>query len=301
MRKSMKSLFLALLCGMLFSALFVIPVSAAFQVKKVVNYADSTKTFYADMTGNGKSDKVQVILSKNLYDSLKTVKINISGKTALSLDVENGYCYGVSVYYIKMSSSKIFLQVMAHSDNDYLTLNKIYRYDKSRKKLTSVLNLASSGRHTAYSVSKIKGNTIQVSNRVQPQETGWIHWTDTYKYSNGRFVKTSKKAAVKSSLGTSTYPGDGLETYFAKNKYKTAKRLTFYTSTSQKKVAFTVPKGKFVTLKNIYVNGNNYYLQFSYGGKTGWRKMFNQNVYDYSSSDWSKSGWFLGVANRLAG
>ena len=76
-----------------------------------------------------------------------------------------------------------------------------------------------------------------------------------------------------------------------KNIFVTAKKLRFYNG---KKLAFTVPKGKQVTLKKLTLSKGNIYLQFQYGKKTGWISVNNKN-YDFESP------YFKKVNSRLAG
>ena len=75
------------------------------------------------------------------------------------------------------------------------------------------------------------------------------------------------------------------------NIFVTAKKLRFYNG---KKLAFTVPKGKQVTLKKLTLSKGNIYLQFQYGKKTGWAHV-NGTKYNFSKP------WFQGVNARLAG
>ena len=69
----------------------------------------------------------------------------------------------------------------------------------------------------------------------------------------------------------------------------TAKKLTFYNGS---KVAYTVPKGKVVTLTKLSLSKDVIYLQFKYGKKTGWAHV-NGTKYNFSKP------WFQGVNARL--
>ena len=83
----------------------------------------------------------------------------------------------------------------------------------------------------------------------------------------------------------------GIFELFRKNIFVTAKKLRFYNGS---KLAFTVPKGKQVTLKKLTLSKNTMYLQFQYGKKTGWLRVNNKD-YNYESP------YFEVVSRRLAG
>ena len=102
-------------------------------------------------------------------------------------------------------------------------------------------------------------------------------------------IALSTTSTVKSTIGYSRK--DSYSKLFRKNIFVTAKKLRFYNG---KKLAFTVPKGKQVTLKKLTLSKGNIYLQFQYGKKTGWISVNNKN-YDFESP------YFKKVNSRLAG
>ena len=111
-----------------------------------------------------------------------------------------------------------------------------------------------------------------------------------YKFRNNKLVLTSTTSStVKSIIGN--YHNDSYSKLFRKNIFVTAKKLRFYNGS---KLAFTVPKGKQVTLKKLTLSKNTMYLQFQYGKKTGWLRVNNKD-YNYESP------YFKVVSRRLAG
>lgn len=141
------------------------------------------------------------------------------------------------------------------------------------------------------SLLPIKG--ITVKHRVQPMETGWINWTLPFKYSKQKFIRTaSSTKTVRSELGQNRK--DKYSKYFAKNKFITAKKVTFYKKAGSKKVAFRVPKGKAVTLKKLTYSKKKIYLQFKYGKKYGYLRV-NRANYNFEKP------LFQNVNSRLAG
>lgn len=79
-----------------------------------------------------------------------------------------------------------------------------------------------------------------------------------------------------------------------KNKFITAKKVTFYKKAGSKKVAFRVPKGKAVTLKKLIYSKKKIYLQFKYGKKYGYLRV-NRANYNFEKP------LFQNVNSRLSG
>ena len=97
---------------------------------------------------------------------------------------------------------------------------------------------------------------ITVKHRVQPMETGWINWTLPFKYSKQKFIRTaSSTKTVRSELGQNRK--DKYSRYFAKNKFITAKKVTFYKKTGRKKVAFRVNQANYNFEKPLFQNVNS--------------------------------------------
>ena len=182
-------------------------------------------------------------------------------------------------------------------------MNGIYKYNNKTKKLVRVLNLKQYPLQ-AYQVTGATSSEIKVKFGGQPIETGWINCKYTFVYKNGGFKLKSNTTAAQTMFKNYDYNPDGYGKYFKDNKFKTSKKLKFYTNTNLNKVSYTAKKGAVLKLKKVKMVGSKVYLQFQSGKKTGWRKVFNNNVYNYSLENWedvSKSGWFYGVYNRLAG
>ena len=207
-------------------------------------------------------------------------------KAVTSVALNDMYCYTLTVKYAKMSKSREFLQVVGYGENDYIVYNEIFAYNKKTKQFRVVNDLTNSYASTITSANK---NGIVIKYSAQPAETGVISWTLPYKYSKGKFVaKTTSTKTVKSMIAN--YRNDKYSKYFAKNKFVAAKKITFYNG---KKAAFTVKKGKVVTLTKLSMSKNVIYLQFKYGKKTGYIGV-NKKTYNFEKP------LFMGVNSRLA-
>lgn len=244
------------------------------------------KTISADITGDGKADKILITTTMDDDFRIKKLKVTVNKKTAFSKNCTDSGINYITAKYAKMTNKNEFIQLMGIGDNDYIVFNKIYKYNNTSKKLYSVSKLD----NTACEIVSAKKNRLTLHHGEQPAETGWLTWKMSYKFRNNKLVLTNATTStVKSTIGYSRK--DSYSKLFRKNIFVTAKKLRFYNG---KKLAFTVPKGKQVTLKKLTLSKGNIYLQFQYGKKTGWISVNNKN-YDFESP------YFKKVNSRLAG
>lgn len=245
------------------------------------------KTIFADITGDGKSDKILISTTNNSDSYVKKVKVTINNKVAFTkkcTDININY---FTAKYAKISNKNEFIQLIGIGDNDYTVFNQIYKYNNKSKKLYSVANLDG----TAQDISSVKKNYLILNHSDQPSETGWINWKMSYKVRNNKLVVVNDTTTtVRSVIGNSRK--DYYSKLFQKNIFVTAKKLKFYNGS---KLAYSVPANTKVTLKKLTLSSKgNIYLQFQYGKKTGWISVNNKN-YNFESP------YFKIVNSRLAG
>ena len=243
------------------------------------------KTISADITGDGKADKILITTTMDDDFRVKKLKVTVNKKTAFSKNCTDSGINYITAKYAKMTNKNEFIQLMGIGDNDYIVFNQIYKYNNTSKKLYSVSKLD----NTACEIVSAKKNRLTLHHGEQPAETGWLTWKMSYKFRNKLVLTNATTSTVKSTIGYSRK--DSYSKLFRKNIFVTAKKLRFYNG---KKLAFTVPKGKQVTLKKLTLSKGNIYLQFQYGKKTGWISVNNKN-YDFESP------YFKKVNSRLAG
>ena len=244
------------------------------------------KTISADITGDGKTDKIRIITTMDKDFCVKKLKVTVNNKTAFSKNCTNSGINYITAKYAKMTNKNEFIQLMGIGDNDYIVFNQIYKYNNNSKKLYSVSNLDD----TACEIISANKNSLTLHHGEQPAETGWLTWNMTYKFRKGKLVLTnSTTSTVKSTIGYGRK--DTYSKLFRKNIFVTAKKLSFYNG---KKLVFRVPKGKQITLKKLTLSNNKIYLQFQYGKKKGWISVNNKN-YNFESP------YFKKVTSRLAG
>lgn len=282
-----------------------IPAQAGY-VTEIAPYLIKSKTFYQDITRDGKPDKIRlkVITDEAYGESVEKVKVYVNGKNAGTIQYEAYSNCGIKVYYIYMSQNREFLQICEASGNDYVGTNELYSYQASTGKLKKVCTFPREAMNIRNVVSA-SSSRIQVLVTGQPTETGWIQGELTYVYKNGKFQLKSNVLPVKSLFyKNGDISSDQYAAYLNRNQYVVANKRAFYTTTGMKKKAFTAKRGDVLTLKKMKISGKKVYLQFQKGSKTGWQRVFRNNVYDYSISDWdeiAKTGWFYGIYQRLAG
>lgn len=258
---------------------------------KTVPAQKGTNSYYAkvDLNGDGKSDAFKVTTSKDKNGYVNKINFTLNKKNVYSKTFKDSSFYYLSVTYANMSKSREFVQLIGHGDNDAIIYNQIFAYNKKTKKMSCINSFNAKGCYQSEIVAADK-NYVTINNSDQPSEVGWISWKIPYKYSGGKLVATTTSTTTVKSLIANSKK-DKYTKYFAKNQFVTAKKLTFYNGA---KVAYTVPKGKVVTLKKLSLSKGVIYLQFQYGKKTGWAHV-NGAKYD------SSKPWFEGVNARLAG
>lgn len=244
------------------------------------------KTVSADITGDGKADKILISTTSNSDSYVKQVKVTVNKKVAFTKNCTDIGIYYFIVKYAKISNKNEFIQLIGIGDNDYTVFNQIYKYNNKSKKLYSVAKLDD----TAQDISSVKKNNLILNHSKQPYETGWINWKMTYTVRNNKLVLTNNTTStVRSIIGNSQK--DYYSRLFQKNIFITAKKLSFYNGN---KLAYSVPANTKVTLKKLTLSKGKIYLQFQYGKKTGWIRVNNKN-YNFESP------YFEIVNSRLAG
>ena len=89
-----------------------------------------------------------------------------------------------------MSTQHTFIQIIGRGENDYVTYNEIFTYNKKSNQFRVVKSF---NNRSSYAEEIVTANKkgITVKHRVQPMETGWINWTLPFKYSKQKFIRTA--------------------------------------------------------------------------------------------------------------
>lgn len=280
---------------LLVAMLPVTSVNAASKPKALPSVSGKeNKTVKIDMTGNGKKNTVKLITTPDPADDymVHSFKITVDGKTALSMkNIDKYSAMDITPYYMKLDKNNILLQITFRTYNDYLSYNKIYKYNKKTGKLDVVKSLNDG---MSREVISYTADSITVYNSYQSSLTGWGNWKYTYQYSGGTMKLKSRTADYKCGIRYSQME-DGYDEYFKKGQYLPSRDLTFYTTKDCTEEAFTAHDGDILTVKRIYTNtySDVRYSFVNSEGVEGWIKV-PVDEYDVTS-------WFYGVINRMAG
>lgn len=245
-----------------------------------------------DIDGDGVMNTITVSYScdsqdKYSSDYTKTVYVEVDGKSALVLDVSDYIGYGVNLTLAESGSGDICMQLWAYSDNDYIGYNQVFRYDVSSGEFYKILDLTKGRHRYGMEIAAVTDNGIVVSFSCQPPEIGWTFWERTYVWEEGKLKPESD---------------EDYALRYAKD-YVTDRKLKFYKTVGGKEKAFTLKKGKKVSLECICVTKKKMYARFKYGKKLGWLQIDNdyEKVYKYDKNGNIKNGYFKGVWENLAG
>lgn len=244
------------------------------------------KIMSADITGDGKADKILITTAKDKYSCIKQIKVTVNKKSAFTKSYADSGINYITAKYASMSNKNELIQLIGFGDSDCIIFNQIYKYNNKSRKLYCVSNLDK----TAMEIASAQKNSMTINHGDQPSETGWINWKMNYKIRNNKLIlANSTTSTVKSIIGNGQK--DFYSRLFQKNIFVTAKKLSFYNG---KKLAYTVPAGQKVTLKKLTLSGGKIYLQFQYGKKTGWISV-NGKKYNFEYP------YFKAVSKRLVG
>ena len=239
-----------------------------------------------DIDGDNSNEKLGVYYTGGFYTNF--IYLSVNGNNALVLNVSEKGCYPPKVYVVNSDNGNACVQIICGTDDDYIFFNKLFQYDNISNTFSLLLDLDSGITKACQNVSKATSNGFIVKNYYQPCEIGWTSWNYTYVWKDGIPILQSTKNAVAGSI-------------FKKNKFTTDKKLTFYKTPGSKKKAFTLKRGKKVTLKYISLTPKYMYAGFKYGKKIGWLRIDRDygKVYKWDKKTNKSRGYFKNVAERL--
>lgn len=167
-----------------FTLCIMTPSFAKASVKNIPQTKTSgTYTGNVDITGDGNADSVIIRTTpdqEGWYINRFTIYLN--GKRTTEISLRDHDCYYLTVKYAKMSKQHTFIQIIGRGENDYVTYNEIFTYNKKSNQFRVVKSFND---HSSYAEEIVTANKkgITVKYRLQPMETGWINWTLPFKYS----------------------------------------------------------------------------------------------------------------------
>lgn len=256
---------------LLFLCALVVPkeAEAAKKIKPVKIPNRKTISSY-DLTGDGKKDKLLIKRTKNAqynneYGYGDEWKIYLNGKSVKTIkdDVSKP-----KVCLYRVSKKRVYLLIYSCQPNN----GDIYDcslYQVKKNKLVKVADFYKSfveqtaSFHYSVELKDMTAKNMTIICSDQLNSTARIGWKVNYKYTNGKWKKTS-------NVYTAYY-----ETWQTEQKsgYTAKHKIRAYTSTSLRKTAFVVKRGEKVKIKKICIKNGNTYLQLTKkNGRKGWIK-----------------------------
>lgn len=237
-------------------------VSAAVNARLSIG---KTYTNY-DITGDRRNDKIKILLRGRCYSSYSYYTIQVNGRTVYTSPKNLGL-YGIRANYIKLDNGKVFLCVEEYSGGEFPSGGKILRY--SRGKMVSTLNFKDTTLGQMYFKS-VSRNTIKCGYGTgHSATTGDSYVIYSYKYVNGKFIRTGNIAGIKIRKQSNDYR---YSNYSSSTRLTVNKNIIVYKDTGAKRKYFTLKKGNHIVLDKVYFNGSYTRYRIRYGNKIGWIK-----------------------------
>ena len=115
-----------------FTLCIMTPSFAKASVKNIPQTKTSgTYVGNVDLTGDENADSVIIRTTpdqEGWYINRFTIYLN--GKRTTEISLRDHDCYDLTVKYAKMSTQHTFIQIIGRGENDYVTYNEIFTYNK---------------------------------------------------------------------------------------------------------------------------------------------------------------------------
>lgn len=152
-----------------FTLCIMTPSFAKASVKNIPQTKTSgTYTGNVDITGDENADSVIIRTTpdqEGWYINRFTIYLN--GKRSIEISLRDHDCYYLTVKYAKMSKQHTFIQIIGRGENDYVTYNEIFTYNKNSNQFRVVKSFND---RLSYAEEIVTANKkgITVKHRVQP-------------------------------------------------------------------------------------------------------------------------------------
>ena len=140
-----------------FTLCIMTPSFAKASVKNIPQTKTSgTYTGNVDITGDGNADSVIIRTTpdqEGWYINRFTIYLN--GKRTTEISLRDHDCYYLTVKYAKMSKQHTFIQIIGRGENDYVTYNEIFTYNKKSNQFRVVKSFND---HSSYAEEIVTAN-----------------------------------------------------------------------------------------------------------------------------------------------
>ena len=237
------------------------------------NYLKNNKTYYCDLDGDGRKEKIKQVENYDQDTYLWNVKLYINGK--LKKAYQN--IRGISVYICDFNKYDGRKEIYVHHSapmGGASPLAYICRYNKNG----TFKNYKLSGYVKSYNN---KTGVIKFSYAQSDENPNFKSFTKPLgdyliiDYTYKKITKSSFSDIVQKTATATIVAGS---VYYEHIPLKT---LTAYTSTSGKKVAYKLYKGEEVYFVSLYKSGSKKYVKVkNANGKYGWVKVGNTKLFE---------------------
>ena len=237
------------------------------------NELKSNKTYYCDLDGDGRKEKIKQVESYDQDTSLWNVKLYINGK----LKKTHKNIRGIGIYicdFNKYDGRKEIYVKHSAPMGGASPLAYIYRYNKNG----TFKNYKLSGYVKSYNnqTGVIKFSYAQSDEN--PNFKSFTKALGDYQIIDYTYKKITKSSFSDIVQKTATATIVAGSVYYEHIPLKT---LTAYTSTSGKKVAYKIYKGEEVYFVSLYKSGSKKYVKVkNANGKYGWVKVGNTKLFE---------------------
>ena len=140
-----------------FTLCIITPSFAKASVKNIPQTKTSgTYAGNVDITGDGNADSVIIRTTPDQEDwYINRFTIYLNGKRTTEISLRDHDCYDLTVKYAKMSKQHTFIQIIGHGENDYVTYNEIFTYNKKSNQFRVVKSFND---HSSYAEEIVTAN-----------------------------------------------------------------------------------------------------------------------------------------------
>ena len=239
------------------------------------NELKNNKTYYCDLDGDGRKEKIKQVENYDQDTYLWNVKLYINGK--LKKAYQN--IRGISVYICDFNKYDGRKEIYVHHSapmGGTSPLTYICRYNKNG----TFKNYKLSGYVNSYNnkTGVIKFSYAQCDEN--PSFKSFTKPLDDYLIIDYTYKKITKYSFSDIVQKTTTATIVGESAYYEHTPLKT---LTAYTSISGKKVAYKIYKGEKVKFVSLYKSGSKKYVKVKKAnGKCAWIKVGNTKLFKFA-------------------
>ena len=238
-------------------------------------------SFNLDNQGAEEKISFKYTKSKDVDDAYTGMKMTVDGKTVTV--AKNKYFYEPKVTFMRTANGTGFINILAHSENDYITISRAYRYHDGAiesEPMVDVLGqfatFGNYGYHYGATISGVKGNNFVVNVSTQFAACG----ITSFKYElfkmadseSGAYEPVKEAVKAKASFTKMDNAGHGAKAVTWSPTIKKAQLYKDANTTKKSSVLKKGTKAKVIGVNITPFNVPTLKIQTKSGAK-GWIKL----------------------------